>query len=115
MSLSVDLISQFAKLTKEEKKTNSETTVYGETVEYDGRMYVKIDGSELLTPIITTTNMKPGERVTVLIKNHTATVTGNITSPSATNAEMKAVDSKVDELGTKISEFEIVVADKVTT
>lgn len=115
MSLSDDLISQFAKLTKEEKPKQTESTAYGVTVEYDGRMYVKLDGSELLTPVSTTTNMSAGERVIVLIKNHSATVTGNITSPSATNGDVSAVQKEVNELGTKISEFEIIVADQVTT
>ena len=115
MSLSVDLISQFAKLAKEDKKkTKSETTVYGKIVLYDGRKYVKIDGSELLTPVITTADIEDGERVSVLIKDHTATVTGNISSPSARTDSVKAIDGKVDELGTKISEFEIIIADQVT-
>lgn len=117
MSLSVEIISQFAKATttKNDKKTKRETTVYGTTVEYDGRMYVKIDGSELLTPVTSTASIAAGERVTVLIKNHTATVTGNISSPSARNTDVKEVNDKVEELGTKISEFEIIAADKVTT
>lgn len=108
MVLSNDLISQFAKITKDDKKTKSETTVYGTTVEYNGEIYVQLDGSDLLTPIETTTDMKPGERVTVLIKDHTATATGNISSPSASKDD-------VIEIGNKITDFEIVIADKVST
>lgn len=111
MSLSNDLISQFVKATKDTTKTPSETTVYG-TVVYDGRPYVKLDGSDLLTPISTTTNVKDGERVTVMIKNHTATVTGNISSPSARTDD---VDDVANSIGNQISEFEIVIADKVST
>lgn len=107
MSLSSELISQFVKATKDNKKTPSETTVYGTTVEYNGAIYVKLDGSDLLTPISTTTDTKAGERVTVMIKNHTATVTGNISSPAARTDDVK-------EIGSKISEFEIVIADKVS-
>ena len=81
MSLSSDLISQFVKITKDDTKKQTESTVYG-TVVYDGKPYVKIDGSDLLTPVTTTTDVQDGERVTVLIKNHTATVTGNISSPA---------------------------------
>lgn len=114
MSVSVDLISQFAKLTKEDKKSKSESTVYGEAVEYNGRMYVRIDGSELLTPVETTADIANGERVTVLIKNHNATVTGNISSPSARTDDVKDIDAKVTEIGNKIADFDIVVADKVT-
>lgn len=108
MSLSVDLISQFVKATKDDKQSKEETTVYGTTVEYNGSTYVRIDGSDLLTPISTTADTKPGERVTVMIKNHTATVTGNISSPSARTED-------VQEIGNKISDFEIVIADKVST
>lgn len=115
MALSSDLISQFVKTIKDDKKVNQESTVYGTTVEYNGSIYVKIDGSDLLTPVTTTTDMNAGERVTVMIKNHTATVTGNISSPAARTDAVKDVDGKVDTIGNKISEFEIVVADKVST
>ena len=107
MNLSSDLISQFVKVTNDSSKDNNETTVYA-TVVYNGKPYVKLDGSDLLTPITTTADVKDGERVTVMIKNHTATVTGNISSPSARTDDVK-------EIGSKISEFEIVMAYKVTT
>lgn len=107
MALSSDLISQFVQITQE-KKESKETTVYGTIVEYDGGKYVRLDGSDLLTPISTTADALDGERVTVMIKDHTALVTGNISSPSARTDTVK-------EMGTKISEFEIVIADKVST
>lgn len=107
MALSNDLISQFVKATKDDKKSSNETTMYG-TIVYDGKPYVKLDGSDLLTPVSTTANVQDGERVTVLIKNHLAIVTGNISFPSARQA---AVDDLTDE----IAEFEIIVADKVST
>lgn len=108
MSLSSDLISQFVKVTKDDKKAKSETTVYGTTVEYNGSTYVKLDGSDLLTPVSTTTDTKAGERVTVMIKDHTATVTGNMSSPAARTDDVK-------DISDQISEFEIVIADKVDT
>ena len=37
MGLSNDLLSQFAKITKDEKQTKKETTVYGTTVENNGK------------------------------------------------------------------------------
>lgn len=113
MALSSDLISQFVQVTKEEKKSK-ETTVYGTIVEYDGGKYVKLDGSELLTPISMTADALDGERVTVMIKDHTALVTGNISSPSARTDTVKEIDGTVKELGSKISEFEIIIADKVS-
>ena len=107
MSLSSELVSLFAKATKDDKKDQSGATVYG-TVVYDGKAYVKLDGSDLLTPVVTTTDVQDGERVTVLIKNHTATVTGNISSPAARTDDVKNV-------GSKISEFETIIAYKVST
>ena len=83
MNLSNDLISQFAKITLDDKKTSQESTVYGTVVVSNDRTYVKLDGSDLLTPVITTAEVKDGERVTVMMKNHTAIVTGNISSPAA--------------------------------
>lgn len=107
MALSHDLISQFAKVINNDKKAKNESTSYGTTVEYNGSTYVKLDGSDLLTPVETTADTKPGERVTVLIKDHTATVTGNLSSPAARKGD-------VEEIGNKISEVEILVADKVS-
>ena len=53
MSLSNELISQFAKVTKTPEKKSNESTVYGTiVVEYDGTKYVKFDGAELLTPVV---------------------------------------------------------------
>lgn len=107
MALSSDLISQFVQVTKDDK-TKKETTVYGTIVEYEGNKYVKLDGSELLTPISLTADAIDGERVTVMIKNHNAIVTGNMSSPAARTEDVKNLDAK-------ISEFEIIIADKVST
>ena len=108
MGLSNELISQFVKMTNDDKRdTQVNTTVYG-TVKYDGKYYVQLDGSELLTPVQTTTDVKDGERVTVTIENHTATITGNLSSPSARTEDVQTI-------GKQVSEFEIVVADKVKT
>lgn len=108
MSLPSDLLSQFVKITKDNTKAKTETTVYGTTVEYNGRTYVRLDGSDLLTPVESTVVAVPGERVTVMIKDHTATVTGNLSSPSARRDDVEA-------LGSQISEFEIVLAYKIQT
>ena len=109
MSLSNELISQFAKLTANKKDTNSETTVYGEVVvDSYGNKYVRIDGSEELTPVESTVNCYPGERVTVMIKNHTATITGNITSPAARVED-------VEDVATQISEFDIIISHRIQT
>lgn len=108
MTLNSDLVSQFVKVTRDEVDVKVESTVYGTIVEHDGSKYVKLDGSDLLTPISSTTDVADGERVTVMIKDHTAVVTGNISSPSASS-------NSVQKIGTKITEVEILIADKVST
>lgn len=95
MALSDDLISQFAKITKDEEKTATEKTVYGTVVEREGVKYVQFDGSDMLTPVLSTTNYESGERVIVTIKNHTATITGNLTSPSARTKEVEVVSGEI--------------------
>ncbi len=112
MGLPIDLISQFVKATKDTPDTKKETIVYGTTVEHEGVTYVKIDGSELLTPVIATADTKPGERVTVMIKNHTATVTGNITSPAARTGDLKDVNDSLTDNTDKITEFEVALGYK---
>ena len=108
MGLSNELISQFAKVVNNETTSKKETTLRGTTVVVGDTTYVKLDGSDILTPVTTTTDSKNDERVTVMIKDHTATITGNTSSPSARTDDVK-------EIGNQISEFEIVIADKVST
>lgn len=115
MSLSSDLISQFVKTTNDTKKSNEETTLYGTATKFNGKMYAKLDGSDRLTPIDTTVDVKEGERVTVLIKNHTATITGNVSSPSARTDDLKDTNKKVEEANSKIGTFATVLTDKVDT
>ena len=98
MSLSYDLISEFVKITNDKKENTKEGTVYATVVNTSGEKYVKIDGSDLLTPIDTTAGIEDQERVTVMIKDHKATVTGNITSPSVGKSTVnKVVGTVVDE------------------
>ena len=108
MPLSSELVSQFVKITKDTKRTKVETTVYGTVVTYNGSKYVRLDGSELLTPVTMTVDAEAGERVIVRLKNHTATVTGNITSPAARVETVKVV---VDN----VAGVEEVIANTVTT
>ena len=105
MSLSSDLISEFVKVTKDDEKPKSETVVYGTTVVYEGSTYVKLDGSELLTPVSTTSATKNGERVTVMIKDHTATITGNMSSPSARSGDVEDITNELNIEKGKIKEL----------
>lgn len=116
MDLSNDLISKFVKITSNQGNNKTkEGTVYGTIVEFENKMYVKLDGSDLLTPINSTSDVKDSERVTIMIKDHNAVVTGNISSPSASSGDVKKVTQDVGNIGNQINEFEIVVADKIST
>lgn len=112
MALSSDLTSQFAKLVTSDKTNNKrESTVYGTIVEYAGSKYVRIDGSSSMTPIVTTADVAVGERVTVMIKNHLATVTGNISSPSARTDDVAQLGSANQDLSDRILEIENIYVD----
>ena len=137
MRLSKNLITEFVKITNNESKTKSESTVYGNIVKNGNNTYVQLDGSDILTPVSATADTQDGERVTVLIKNHTATVTGNLTSPAArtgdvqqlsedkldissaeityaTIANLDASNAKIDDLEATHGEFETLTAEKFT-
>lgn len=91
MRLPKSLITEFVRITNDRTKENAEMTVYGNIVKNGEQTYVKLDGSDILTPVLSTADANDGERVTVLIKNHTATVTGNITSPSARTGDVQTL------------------------
>lgn len=112
MSISYDLISQFAKqVTGSTKKTSDGSTVYGTiVVDENGDKYVRLDGSDLLTPVTNTSAVaNADERVSVLIKNHTATVTGNISSPAARTGDVENLGDQVSE----IQKFDILIGEQV--
>lgn len=105
MALSQDLINQFVKLTEKEEKPK-EVTVNGTYKTVNGQEYVQIDGSDILTPVNSTVEAEDGERVKVMIKNHTATVTGNISSPSARTKSVQNLKDEVDEHGNTIKQLD---------
>lgn len=90
MELSNNLVRQFAKAVNGGKKNTADSSLVMGTVEKSGdKTYVKIDGSDSRTPVASTTDVLDGERVTVVIKNHEAFITGNFTSPSARSKDVK--------------------------
>lgn len=94
MQLSADLVSKFVKATKD-TKTQDGTTMYGTVVMQNGTPYVRLDGSEILTPVTSMADVHSLERVMVLVKDHTATIMGNISSPSARSDDVKALTEVV--------------------
>ena len=75
------------------KKKNEKTTSYGLVVEHDGNMYVKLDGSDLLTPVDSSSTLHENDRVLVDIGGHNATVSANLTSPSVSKVEITETEN----------------------
>lgn len=108
MALSNELVNEFVKATNDNTKTKSDTIVYGTATKVGETTYVKLDGSDLLTPVSTAAMVVDGERVIVMIKNHSAVIMGNVTSPSATTGY-------IDETIGSVEEFRTILAQKVDT
>lgn len=134
MPLSSDLIAQFVKMTNNASSAKRNgATAFG-TVRINGELIsVQLDGSNLATPALTTAEVKDGERVTVLLQDHRAIITGNIDSPAARNKdvnglaedlvqakkviadEIHALNIYADTLDAEQANIRTLVADKVTT
>lgn len=114
MGLTSELLSQFVTITKQPKQAKKETFVYGTTIEYEGQICVRLDGSDLVTRVSTTTDAKPGERVVVMIKDHMATITGNASSPSARTEDVQVVGGTVSGIREDLNVSEGYIADLQT-
>ena len=108
MDLSKQLVKDFVEVTGDSKRTD--TTVYGTIVENNGAMCVRIDGSDEITPIVSTTTVKEGDRVTVHIRNHQTMVTGNTTNPSIGINEENGLRSAIEQ---SINSIRLEVADDI--
>lgn len=108
MKLPKKLVSEFVKVTNTNTstKTKTETTVYGTIVKDGESTYAQLDGSEILTPVSSTTDTQDGDRVTILIKNHTATVTGNLTSPSARTDDVQTMTDDASKTATNFLDYD---------
>ena len=113
MSLSSDLISQFARITNDNSKRDKGTVItYCTTILRGDSMYVKSDGSDVLTPVSSTVNVRDNERVTVMIKNHTATITGNITSPAANSKDSSDAGKTATNYMERTDDRGLVIGDR---
>ena len=108
VDLSRNIIKRYVQVASPEKITSNSETVYGTVVNEGETLYVKIDGSDILTPVSSTIDIKANDRVLVLVKNHEATVIGSPSSPTARLEEL-------NKLGGKVTKLDTVVADKVGT
>ena len=101
MDLSRNIIKRYVQVASPEKITSNSETVYGTVVNEGETLYVKIDGSDILTPVSSTIDIKANDRVLVLVKNHEATVIGSPSSPTARLEEL-------NKLGTEVTKFKAV-------
>lgn len=108
MDLSRVVAKSFAEVANNVNENKNEGVTYATIVEYNDTFYAKLDGSSILTPISSTVNIANGDRVIVMLKNHVAVITGNLSDPSASGQAVTEIDSKVTILND-------VVADKVNT
>jgi hypothetical protein len=108
MNLTDELVTQFVRMTDDAPKESQEATVYGTIKQerWSGKYFVVLDGNpdDQLTPVASTANCEVGDRVIVRIKNHQATVIGNVESPSASSTQLKGV---TDDLSKKVSTEEL--------
>jgi hypothetical protein len=82
LELSKSLVDAFVKTTNDEKKTqNTNSLLYGNVVEQDGSLKVKMDGSGVIAPAVFNVEARKGDRVSITIEDHTVKVVGNITAP----------------------------------
>ena len=96
--LTSKLIKEFASVTNDVVEKHEGAVVYGEISIVNEDTFIKIDGSDILTPCTTTVKVKSGHRVIATVKDHKVTVTSNITDPSAYGII-------VDEMGIRIKGF----------
>ena len=118
MGLSSELASQFAKVTNDSSRNTNGTKLYGTIAMLGEVPHVKLDGTEELTPISRTVEVAEGDRVEVMIANHSATVTGNLTDPSigimrAGNLESK-ITQTAEQIQLQVSDLEKNLDTKIT-
>ena len=102
----------------------TEKFLYG-TIKNNGESsYVKFDGSDFLTPITSAMGYEDGDRVMVMMKDHRAIVTSNMTSPGVSQKYVKencasfdmvsAINARIDILDAgvvKTSELDAAIAN----
>lgn len=73
------LINAFSKMMiQDQNNIQKRDNFYGTITEVNGKKRVRIDGSNIDTPFVGTTETKKDDRVLILLKEHTAQVIGNL-------------------------------------
>ena len=103
MGLSSELASQFAKVTNDSSRNTNGTKLYGTITMLGEVPHVKLDGTEELTPISRTVEVAEDDRVEVMIANHSATVTGNLTDPSIGIVRAGNLETRIEQTAKQIT------------
>jgi len=98
MSLSSLLIKDFVDSTND-SSSKSESNYLKGTIKIVGeKKYVKLDGSEVLTPISETVDVDEDDRVLVTVTNHQAIILGNFTYPPSARETEEALQKSEESL-----------------
>ena len=116
MELSADLLKRFVQATNDKEPKKKETTVYGTVVKNGESTYVKLDGSSnTLTPAFLGVCADNNDRVIVNIKNHSATITNNLTSPPKTGIYSEILNENFNIITGRIASIEMITSKAITT
>lgn len=75
-----------------------EGTITAVLDEDSGSVMVQLDGSSLPTPAVSLVSVHADDRVRATIRDHTVTVTGNITDPMAALSDLNGVEAELIEV-----------------
>ena len=113
MALSSDLASQFAKVAAGGRDEKKEFTVYGKASVQNGKTSVLFDGAEEATPVESTVSVKDEERVIVSVNHHQATITGNLSDPSASVSETEEIKLEVKSVDENLRSSITITANQI--
>lgn len=109
MTLSKSLLKEFARVTANPDRNRSkQSTVYGTIVTSNNENFVRIDGSDIETPVSMASGANNGDRVVVMIKDHKAVVTGNTSTPPS-SIDVSNYVKRTDILPITFSEIDEII------
>lgn len=115
--LSQAVLKEFAKVMISEKEAKHNSFVYGTAHKNGNNVYVKFDGSTLYTPVSNVVDVDDGNRVLVLVKNHSGTILSNVSSPAVSNSNFSNFKDQTSQEFTRIQanigEFNLVFTDRL--
>lgn len=115
IELSNALVREFAEVMEVPQTEKTEKFLYG-TINNNGESsYVKFDGSDFLTPVTSAMGYEDGDRVMVMMKDHRAIVTSNMTSPGVSQKYVKENCASFDTVSAINARIDILDAGVVKT